>query len=66
MRSPYRKTISQTKITPKGLVDELGIIDFNVNPEYIPSVILKDIEEKVEETIIKNKEANQNEFRRRK
>ena len=66
MRSPYRKTISQTKITSKGLVDELGIIDFNVNPEYIPSMILKDIEENVGKTVIKNREANKDEFRRRK
>lgn len=44
--SPYRETISRTKITVDGLINELGIIDINVNPEYIPVNILLQIQKK--------------------
>lgn len=45
----YRKTITYTKSLRDGFVCESGIIDFKVNPEYIPKNILVEIQDRIEE-----------------
>ena len=54
-KSPYYKNIILTKETSKGMVSETGIVDYNVNPEYIPKNIWVDIEKNIMRNQIKER-----------
>lgn len=49
--SHYCKSITLVKETPRGMVAEIGIIDYNVNPEHISKNILIEIEEQIKQSM---------------